>query len=370
MKIGYVVTYGFLGILLAGCFALEDLEGDLSGRQYTSKSFSIPAGSSETLSFHVNTRGTISASVATRGLASSAEGSDSMELALQSPSGADLIQNEGNPHEKLTLKYRVPRSAQEGLWKVTLKNNSQRAVSGTLKVYYPFEDTAATSGGGSTSSSGEDASGGNTSAQSGSSQDDMNTAQDQGSMTQGSTSQGGGEEPQYQDSGSGSTASNQGSSNQGSVNDQTTAQTPPQQGGNTKSPILVYRPRVITVPSTPVQYGLVTNTFDLDMKDKRDKFYFHVRRPGTIDVYARWRGEKRLSLILNGPSQTAALTRKDGMGYVHLVYNVKQKDIVAGKMWKATIVNFADTRPTGNLGRDIGSVIPIKGNIEIRYPKN
>ena len=166
MKIGYVVTYGFLGILLAGCFALEDLEGDLSGRQYTSKSFSIPAGSSETLSFHVNTRGTISASVATRGLASSAEGSDSMELALQSPSGADLIQNEGNPHEKLTLKYRVPRSAQEGLWKVTLKNNSQRAVSGTLKVYYPFEDTAATSGGGSTSSSGEDASGGNTSAQS------------------------------------------------------------------------------------------------------------------------------------------------------------------------------------------------------------
>ena len=400
------LSFGFLGFLLfTGCAALEEMEG--SGKHYTVKSFSLPPGSTDSVTFNVNAQGSISATLSTRGLASSEEGgTDSMMLALYNPRDAVMVQNEGNPHERLKLRYRVPRSAQEGAWKVMLTNKSERTISGTLKVYYPYEDM----GGRTTSSD-------TTAQQGGSSQPYPESSPESSPPTSQDSGYGGG----YGDSGYGSEPPPPSSSSGGGYGDQTQtsssggydgsgggqqapssqttssgygtepapASQPPSQ---TQAPapsepqqtpqaspqrkILVVNPKILQVATAkPVRYGVLLNTFDLTLgKAERDKFYFHVRREGTIDVYVRWNRNNtnrnvKLAVILNGPARENALARKDGLGNVHLQYHVKQSDIVAGKMWKVSIARFDEMQVSGNIGRDIAQFRPITGNIQVRYPK-
>ncbi len=353
----HLLYVGMTGLFLVGCVALDEVMDGSGSRQYTTKSFSVPPGGTDSISFNVNAQGSVTASLTTRGLASSAEGgADSMVMALQSPSGANMVQNEGDPHEKLRINYRVPRSAQEGMWKVTLTNNSQRAISGTLKVYYPYEDSTgstASTGGSSNQDAGAETSG-ETTAQNEPQQEEGGVAQNQGT--------------QNDDQGSQQTTSQNSGSDTGSGSGQTTAQTPsqPQQGDNSGK-IIVYKQPTLIYKFKPVQYGTVRNTFKITKSDSREKFSFHVQRPGKIDVVARWQGTEKLAIILNGPQQNAALKRKDGKGYVHLVYDVKQQDIIDGFMWTATVVRFDQGQ---GFNRAISSAIPVNGTIEVKYPKN
>jgi len=389
------LVFGFVGFLgMTSCAALQEMEGDVSGRHYAMKSFSLPPGSTDSVTFNVNAQGSISATLSTRGLASSESGAtDSMLMALYSPSDVALVQNEGNPHERLKLRYRVPRSSQEGVWKVILTNRSERTISGTLKVYYPYEDTAGrtTSGGTSGTTAQQDTwgspQGGSQSG--GASQpypESYPPPTSQGSQSGGYESSGGyGNEPPPPSSSSGGygTESAPQSPSQAQAPSQSSE---PQQPSQTSQPtpesssqkrkIFVVNPKVLQVATAkPVKYGVMLNTFDLTLgRDERDKFYFHVRREGTIDVYVRWERNNtnrnvKLAVILNGPAQNNALARKDGLGHVHLQYHVKKSDIVAGKMWKVSIARFDDVHVSASMARNIAQFKPITGNIQVRYPK-
>ncbi|MBI3017539.1 MAG: hypothetical protein HYY62_06075 [Deltaproteobacteria bacterium] len=405
MNFKKILTPSFLVLLFlgSGCAVLQEMGDDTSGRHYTSKSFSLPPGSTDSVTFNVNTQGSISASLSTRGLASSESGSiDSMMMALQSPGDMTIAQSEGNPHERLKLRYRVPRSEREGVWKVTLTNKSERTISGTLKVYYPYEDM----GGGRTTSSettsapsqtygygGEYGSCGGYGSGGGYYNEQPSSSSSSSGGNYGSGGSGGYDNSGgYYGSGGGQQAPSSQTTSSGygtapapasQPPSQTQTQAPaPSQSQQTPQPssqrkILVVNPSVLRAAAVkPVQYTVKLGTFDLSSRDKRDKFFFNVRREGTIDIYIRWDRDSRnrnvrLAAILNGPAQENALARKDGLGNIHLQYRVKQSDIVAGRQWKVTVARFDEVRVTGNLARDIAqsALVPVEGNVQIRYPR-
>ena len=359
MKVLKILGLYGIGVLLISCMAAEDLTESAFGRQYASKSFSIPPGASDTLSFSVNKSGSISASVTQRGGREAAEtSSGSVALALNSPQGGQLIQSSGELASRVRLNYRVPRDLAEesGMWQVVMTNNSDRTISGTLKVYYPYDEE--TGGSGRTTSS--------QNTYSEPPPQDTTTSQDQGGYQEPppstTTSQNQGS-PQDQGSYQGQDSSQTGNSQQQpqeTANDNSSTSTGTT-GTYSRRPIII-NPRILTAMSNP---QVISKPFRLSASDNRKVFSFNVHSPSTININAGLNSSNEdFAIILNGPGQQNALARKDGKSPLYLSFTVTQAMIQRGTQWSATVVKFY-RNTSGGVWRAMSSVQGLDGKIQI-----
>ncbi len=339
MKIFKILGLYGIGVLLISCMAAEDLTESALGRQYASKSFSIPPGASDTLSFAVNKGGSISASVSQRGSReAAAESSGSVALALNNPQGNSVIQSSGELASRVRLNYRVPRDMAEegGMWQVALTNNSDRTVSGTLKVYYPYDEYNESGGSGRTTSSQD--------TYSEPPPQDTTVSQDQGYQVEPQR------EPQPQETASDDTTSG-GSSGGGTV--------------YTPRRTILVNPRILTTMRTP---QVISKSFVLNASDNRKVFSFNVNSPSTISINAGLsKSNENFAIILNGPGQQNAYARKDGNSPLYLSFTVTQDMIQRGGQWSATVVKFykGESGSGGLFGRQISSMVGLDGKIKI-----
>jgi hypothetical protein len=65
---------------------------------------------------------------------------------------------------------------------------------------------------------------------------------------------------------------------------------------------------------------------------------------GILSVEANWQGQARtLALILNGPGQAQAFSRKDGASPLTLTFKITEEMLKSGHTWKISLVNFNKT---------------------------
>ena len=104
------------------------------------------------------------------------------------------------------------------------------------------------------------------------------------------------------------------------------------------------------------QKKTITRDFNL-VGLNREVIDFEVTAPGPIEAKATWRGKATtLALILNGPGQTGYYERKDGQSPLSLTFNVTNRHLSLGKMWKISVANFSSTAEA-------------QGRVQISYPE-
>lgn len=101
-----------------------------------------------------------------------------------------------------------------------------------------------------------------------------------------------------------------------------------------------------------------THTFTLgETSGTRQEFSFRVPAVGTIRVEARWTGDPaKLTLILNGPGQTAYYQRREDRSPLVIVQDVTEEILRKGQDWKVSVVNF-------------GPRVAVSGTMTITYPE-
>ena len=287
-------------VLVPACSTLLQTLGEGKDK-YLSKTFSLSPGGSDSLSFPVNMRGRISVSARWKNQ------DQPLKMTLTDPSWNIAAQSSGTSPLNVSTKVSSKMSQDMREWTASIANESGSQVSGNFKVTYPYirEEGQTSSGGGETT---------------------QEPYPQEPPPDQGGNDQGGGYPPPSQD---------QGGYDQG----QTQEQAPPvDQGGETQ--------QQTDGGESPAAIGFGAHNFTIGA-GQRQVVNLSITSPGLLKMKASWQGDASLALILNGPGQTGAYTRKEGRSPLWINFKITQAHLDQGNEWQVTVANFGSGSASG-----------------------